>query len=155
MWYMLCMRKIMYTTLDRVIGLLTKYFKHKLLLKLHLPVGDVPFPFPCNWSNNVRGHPLSRIARDMTKSKIWMHITAWNCMTSQETNYFLFRSVEIYLDNTYIYIDIKRIYIFSYIFSTTLIIDYLQGWYANFFASKCLFKMFALSRWIFHRINGH
>lgn len=68
-----------YTVLDRVIGLLlTKYFKRKSLLKLHLPVGDVPFPFPYNWSNNARGYPLSHAARDTTakcRKSFGMHIT--------------------------------------------------------------------------------
>lgn len=61
-----CYVCVRYTVLDRVIGLLlTKYFKRQVLLKLHLPVGDVPFPFPCNWSNNARGHPLSHAAGDI------------------------------------------------------------------------------------------
>lgn len=76
-----------YTVLDRVIGLLlTKYFKRKSLLKLHLPVGDVPFPFPYNWSNNARGYPLSHAARDTTRN-VENHseciLLPWKWMTSQ------------------------------------------------------------------------
>lgn len=140
---------IEYTVLDRVIGLLlTKYFKRMSLLKLHLPVGDVPFPFPCNWSNNARGHPLSRLLEISWRSRksFRMHITIMK-LHPKETHY----TYSLQERRNVFWLDLYTSDIYcSYISPKVLVVDLYLARYAGFLASKCLF-MFALSRRISHR----